>query len=76
MGHLGLSGGNLGIGVVSGLGIYLAIVLLTRVFRQRVLTTVSSFDFPVTIAVGAVVSTTSQVRPSLPRACAGCTRSA
>lgn len=63
--ELSLGLDDLWLGVVSGAGIYLAVVLLTRFFGQRSLASVSTFDFPVTVAIGAIVGRTALVQTSL-----------
>lgn len=44
--------------VVSALGIYLAMVILTRLAGLRSFSKISSFDFAVTVAIGSVLATT------------------
>lgn len=51
--------------VIAGIGIYLAVVVVTRLFGQRSLSIVSTFDYPVTVAVGAIVGRTALVHTSL-----------
>lgn len=63
--ELGVSWSDAGLGLVAGIGIYVTIMLLSRVFSQRSLTTFSSFDFPITIAVGAIIGRTALVKTSL-----------
>lgn len=63
--RLGVTWTDVWTGVVAGVGIYLCVILLTRLFTQRSLTTMSSFDFPVTVAIGAVVGRTALVHTSL-----------
>jgi len=52
-------------GVPTGLGIYVAVIAIVRLFGQRSLAKLSSFDFPVTVAVGAIVGRTAMVHTSL-----------
>lgn len=44
--------------VVSAVGIYLALMLLTRIVGLRSFAKISGFDFAVTVAIGSVVATT------------------
>ena len=62
---LGLTWRATWIGVVSGLGIYIAVLLVTRLLGQRSLSTMSSYDFPVTVAIGAIVGRTALAKTSL-----------
>lgn len=50
--------GAAGLAVVSALGIYLAMVILTRIAGLRSFSKISSFDFAVTVAIGSVLATT------------------
>ncbi|MDX1622356.1 MAG: DUF421 domain-containing protein [Gemmatimonadota bacterium] len=50
--------GAAGMAVVSALGIYLAMVILTRIAGLRSFSKISSFDFAVTVAIGSVLATT------------------
>lgn len=63
--ELGVTWPEVGLGVVSGLGIYVAVVVLTRLFGQRTLATMSSFDFPVVVATGAIIGRIALARTSL-----------
>ena len=65
MSRLGLSWSELGLGVFSALGIYAAVVVYTRVAGQRSLASMSTFDFAVSVAIGAVVGRVVLVRTSL-----------
>lgn len=44
--------------VCSALGIYLAVILLTRICGKRSFSKMSSFDFAMTVAVGSIIATT------------------
>jgi len=44
---------------MSTLGVYLAVILLTRIFGKRSLSKMSSFDFAMTVAVGSLIATTA-----------------
>lgn len=44
---------------LSTLGIYIAVILFTRVFGKRSLSKMSSFDFAMTVAVGSLIATTA-----------------
>lgn len=39
-------------------GIYMAVILLTRIFGKRSFSKMSSFDFAMTVAVGSIIATT------------------
>jgi len=43
---------------VTAVGIYLAVILLTRISGKRSFSKMSSFDFAMTVAVGSIISTT------------------
>lgn len=43
---------------LSATGIYLAVIMLTRLFGKRSFSKMSGFDFTMTIAVGSIVATT------------------
>lgn len=45
--------------MLSTLGIYLAVIVLTRICGKRSFSKMSSFDFAMTVAVGSVIATTS-----------------
>lgn len=63
--ELGVTWPEVGFGVVSGLGIYAGVVVLTRLFGQRTLATMSSYDFPVVVATGAIIGRIALARTSL-----------
>ncbi len=44
---------------LSAAGIYLSIILMTRLFGKRSFSKMSGFDFAMTIAVGSIVATTA-----------------
>ncbi|MRT17646.1 DUF421 domain-containing protein [Vitellibacter sp. q18] len=44
--------------LASCLGIYIAVILLTRIFGKRSFSKMSSFDFAMTVAVGSLIATT------------------
>tara|TARA_R110002049_G_scaffold139740_2_gene300459 strand:- start:497 stop:1018 length:522 start_codon:yes stop_codon:yes gene_type:complete len=44
--------------VISTIGIYLSVILLTRVFGKRSFSKMSSFDFACTIAIGSIIAST------------------
>ncbi|HNP68840.1 DUF421 domain-containing protein [Aequorivita flava] len=44
--------------VLSCLGIYLLVILFTRIFGKRSFSKMSSFDFAMTVAVGSLIATT------------------
>ncbi|MFS4446479.1 DUF421 domain-containing protein [Maribacter sp. 2307UL18-2] len=43
---------------LTGIGIYIAILLLTRLMGKRSFSKMSSFDFAITVALGSMVATT------------------
>jgi uncharacterized membrane protein YcaP (DUF421 family) len=43
---------------LSGLGIYIAVIVFTRIFGKRSFSKMSSFDFAMTVAVGSIIATT------------------
>ncbi|MFV8281243.1 DUF421 domain-containing protein [Christiangramia marina] len=44
--------------VISCLGIYISIIIYTRIFGKRSFSKMSSFDFAMTVAVGSMLATT------------------
>lgn len=52
------SWGTAGLAVLSALGIYAALVILTRLAGLRSFSKISSFDFAVTVAIGSLLATT------------------
>jgi uncharacterized membrane protein YcaP (DUF421 family) len=44
---------------LSTLGIYIAVIIYTKVFGKRSLSKMSSFDFAMTVAVGSLIATTA-----------------
>ena len=44
--------------VISCIGIYVAVILFTRIFGKRSFSKMSSFDFAMTVAVGSIIATT------------------
>lgn len=44
--------------VTTATGIYMAVILLTRLFGKRSFSKMSSFDFAMTVAVGSIIATT------------------
>ena len=57
--RLGTSWATVGTIVVSAIGVYLAVIVLTRLAGLRSLAKMSSFDFAATVAVGSTVSATA-----------------
>ncbi len=53
------------VGIAGGAGIYLLVILLVRLYGQRCLTSIASYDFPVTIAIGAIIGRTAVAKTSL-----------
>ncbi|AEL28682.1 DUF421 domain-containing protein [Cyclobacterium marinum] len=49
---------SVGVIFVSALGIYLSVILLTRISGKRSFSKMSSFDFAMTVAVGSIIATT------------------
>ncbi|MCT8340975.1 DUF421 domain-containing protein [Flavobacteriaceae bacterium TK19130] len=44
--------------ILSTLGIYIAVIVYTRIFGKRSFSKMSSFDFAMTVAVGSIIATT------------------
>ena len=44
--------------ICSSVGIYVAVILYTRLFGKRSFSKLSSFDFAMTVAVGSIIATT------------------
>ncbi|PNW28088.1 hypothetical protein BKP44_10500 [Formosa algae] len=44
--------------LLSSTGIYLAVIVYTRIFGKRSFSKMSSFDFAMTVAVGSIIATT------------------
>jgi uncharacterized membrane protein YcaP (DUF421 family) len=44
--------------VLTSIGIYIAVILLTRIGGKRSFSKMSSFDFAITVAVGSIIATT------------------
>ncbi|WP_276166102.1 DUF421 domain-containing protein [Zobellia alginiliquefaciens] len=44
--------------IITALGIYIAVILMTRICGNRSFSKMSSFDFAMTVAVGSVIATT------------------
>lgn len=63
--QLSFSATELAVAAMSGVGIYVVVIVMTRAFGQRSLSSLSTFDFPVTVAVGAIVGRTALVHTSL-----------
>lgn len=63
--QLGLSWTELGLLIVSALGIYAGIIALTRIVGPRSVASISTFDLAVTVAVGAIVGRVVLARVSL-----------
>jgi uncharacterized membrane protein YcaP (DUF421 family) len=43
---------------LSGLGVYISIIIFTRIFGKRSFSKMSSFDFAMTVAVGSMIAST------------------
>lgn len=44
--------------IISAVGIYIAVILLTRICGKRSFSKMSSFDFAMTVAVGSIIAST------------------
>lgn len=53
-----ISGGSFFSIVFSSVGIYVAVIVLTRISGKRSFSKMSSFDFAMTVAVGSIIATT------------------
>lgn len=49
---------TLGFILLSAVGVYIAVILLTRIFGKRSFSKMSSFDFAGTIAIGSIIAST------------------
>lgn len=57
---------DVGVIVLSTIGIYVAIIIFTRINGLRTFSKMSSFDFAVTVAIGSVIASTAATKgPSL-----------
>lgn len=63
--ELGITWPQLWLTVVSAVGVYVAILVLSRLFGQRQFTATSSYDLAFTFALGSLVGRTVLVRVSL-----------
>lgn len=43
--------------IISAIGIYLAVIILTRIIGKRSFSKMSSFDFAMTVAIGSIMAT-------------------
>lgn len=60
--------------VLTGIGIYIALVILTRISGKRSFSKMSSFDFAVTVAIGSIIATAIVSKSvSLPQGIVGLT---
>jgi uncharacterized membrane protein YcaP (DUF421 family) len=55
--ELGASGTQLSTGAVAALGIYIAVILATRISGLRSFSKMSAFDFAMTVAIGSLIAT-------------------
>jgi uncharacterized membrane protein YcaP (DUF421 family) len=53
-----ISGPSLVAIILSSIGIYAAVIILTRIVGKRSFSKMSSFDFAMTVAVGSIIATT------------------
>lgn len=61
-----VSGASLLMVLLTGIGIYIALLILTRLTGLRSFSKMSSFDFAITVAIGSVIASTLLAdRPSL-----------
>jgi uncharacterized membrane protein YcaP (DUF421 family) len=54
---LGASGSDLAVGAVAAIGVYLAVVVATRISGLRSFSKMSAFDFAMTVAIGSLIAT-------------------
>lgn len=71
--RLGTTGPAFGAVVVSTIGVFALVVLLTRLAGPRSLAKMSSFDFAATVAVGSTLASTAVGSTSLAEGAAGLT---
>lgn len=53
-----LSWGSFGSIVLSALGIYVTVIVMTRICGKRSFSKMSSFDYAMTVAIGSIIATT------------------
>ena len=68
---IGASWSSLAVALAGGVGIYLAVVLLTRLSGVRSLAKMSSYDFAATVAVGSIVASAAIGSTPLAKAALG-----
>lgn len=56
--YFGTTFGALGAILISAFGIYLAVILFTRIAGKRSFSKMSSFDFAMTVAIGSIIAST------------------
>lgn len=56
--YFGVSAGSLLAVLLSAIGIYVAVILFTRIAGKRSFSKMSSFDFAMTIAIGSIIGST------------------
>ncbi len=49
---------SFGLIIFSALGIYISVIIMTRICGKRSFSKISSFDFAMTVAVGSIIATT------------------
>ncbi len=54
-----LTWNSVGLIAFSTLGIYMSVIILTRICGKRSFSNMSSFDFAMTVAVGSIIATTA-----------------
>jgi uncharacterized membrane protein YcaP (DUF421 family) len=69
--HLGASGSQLASAAIAALGIYLAVIVATRLSGLRSFTKMSAFDFAMTVAIGSLIATAASGQASLAAASVG-----
>ena len=63
--ELGSTWSNLGATLVAAVGVFVLVIVLTRLTGPRALAKMSSFDFAATVAIGSVIASTALASTSL-----------
>jgi uncharacterized membrane protein YcaP (DUF421 family) len=69
--ELGASGTDIGAGAIAAAGIYLAVILMTRISGLRSFSKMSGFDFAMTVAIGSLIASAASGQAPLVSAVIG-----
>jgi uncharacterized membrane protein YcaP (DUF421 family) len=69
--ELGASGSQLAVAALAALGIYLAVIIATRLSGLRSFSKMSAFDFAMTVAIGSLIATAASGQAPLASASVG-----